>query len=121
MHQPGEHIRHPMQPYVLGPDFASTAQSESRQVRGEIVALCARIVSLYRWELPDLRVAKHAAGFGKVPQEALDPATPLWHPLPMTSGLGVHFWWLGAGPTELRSVGRFNHAPALEFDRFAEA
>lgn len=120
MHQPGEHIRRSMQSYVLGPPFASTAESEPGPVRGEIVAVCARIVSLYRWELPDLRVAKHAVGFGVVPREALDPATPLWHPLPVTSGRGVHFWRLGAGPIELRCVGSFDHAPSLEFGRFAD-
>lgn len=121
LHPPGEHIRRPMQPYVLGPHFASTAKSEPGPVREEIIAVCARIVSMYRWELPDAIVAKHAVGFGRVPQEALDPATPLWHPLPTTPRLGVHFWRLGAGPIELRSVGLFDHAPPLEFHRFADA
>lgn len=49
MHRPGWHIRRPMQPYVFGPHFAQSTESQRRSVREEVIAVCAQIVSLYRW------------------------------------------------------------------------
>jgi hypothetical protein len=115
----GGHIQRPMRQFVLGPDFAAVAARWPDSVYGAIVAACARIVSLHNWELLGVQIAKHAQGTGTLPKEGLDPVMSEWYPLDGTSGLGVHFWRLGSGVIELRSVGPFNHAPALQFARFA--
>jgi hypothetical protein len=120
-HPQGEHIKRPIRPYVFGPEFAKAVWVQPNVIRRHLVAVCARIVSLEAWQLPELLVAKNAPGMGVVPKEILDPAVALWHPANTPAELGVHFWRLGAGMIELRDVGPFDRPPALEFGRFAEA
>jgi hypothetical protein len=117
------HIQKPMQPFVVDPGFAASLARWPDAVYEHVIAACARIVSLHSWELAGMQVAEHAEGAGTPPQECLDPLTPQWCPLgrASASGLGVHFWRLGGGVIEIRSVGPFNIAPALQFGRFAAA
>lgn len=117
----GGHIWRPIQAFVLAPDFHDSVARWPGATHGRIIAACARIVSLYRWELVGMKVANHAEGSGTRAGEGLDPVTAAWYPLEGTSEVGVHFWQLGCGLTDLRSVAPFNQAPALEFGRFAMA
>lgn len=117
----GGHIGRPMQRFVLGPDFAASVARWPDSVYEHIVSACARIVSLHNWELRGLKVAKHADGAGTPPKECFDPVTPAWYPLGGGLGPGVHFWRLGGGVIEIRSVAPFGRAPMLQFERFAAA
>jgi hypothetical protein len=115
----GGHIQRPMHRFVLGPGFAASVAQWPDSVYGDIVAACVRVVSLHHWELLGrVKLAKHAEGMG-TGQECLDPVSAAWYPLDGASELGVHFWRLGSGVIDVRSVGPFKQAPALQFGRFA--
>jgi hypothetical protein len=116
----GGHIQRPVQPFVLGPNFAASVAQWPDSVYGHIVAACARVVSLHNWELLGrVKVTKHAKDMGTQGQEGLDPVTAAWYPLDGAPELGIHFWRLGGGIIDVRSVGPFKQAPALQFGRFA--
>ena len=117
----GGHIQRPMQRFVLGPDFAASVARSPDSVYGHIVGACAQVVSLDNWELLGVKVPKRAGGAGTLSGECFDPLTWAWYPLDGESGLGVHFWRLGGGVIEVRSIGPLNQAPALQFGRFAAA
>lgn len=117
----GEHIQRPMQRFVLGPDFAASVGRWPDSVYGHIIGACARVVSLENWELLAVEVPKPAASVGTPAREWCDPLTLEWYPLDGESELGVHFWRLGGGVIEVRSIGPFYQAPALQFGRFAAA
>lgn len=121
LHHSSSHIHRPMQPFVLGPDFAASVAVAQTTHHRHIVTTCARIVSLYSWELPAMRTVTHPASTEALPQEGLDPTMSAWHPLDSTTDLGIHFWKLGSGLIDLRRVGPFDQAPPLQFGRFAAA
>jgi hypothetical protein len=115
MYRQGEHLEHPMSPYVIGPGFARTVWSRVATDRGRIFVACARIVSVEKWRLADARRLAVECLF----TEALDPASVWWLPIDESSGVGVHFWRLVNRTIELRSVGALHAPPELQFGRFA--
>ncbi len=78
--------------------------------------MCAMVVSVESWRL--LEVRQTAAGCPL--KEGLDPVSTWWHPLSSTAEVGLHFWRLGIGMIELRSVGPVDDPPQLQFGRFTE-
>jgi hypothetical protein len=118
MGSPGVHIACPMQPFAIGPELAYAVWSRPEDYAQRIVAVCARVVTFRGWQLP---AAQQIEGVDGPPGEALDPAAAWWHPIEKPSGLGMHYWILGNGTIELRSLAPVDAPPPLEYGRRAAA
>jgi hypothetical protein len=116
LHQPSEHLANPMKVYAVCPDFARDVWGRPDVDPHEVIAVCARIVSVEKWQLTE---GQQTAGCARL-TEALDPLNAWWQPLGGADGLGVHYWRLAVGIIELRSVGPVDQPPALQFGRFTE-
>lgn len=110
------HIERPMQPYTIGPEFANEVWSQREDSAQRIVAVCARVVSFHNWQLSG---AQRVASVDEPPREALDPAAAWWQPLKDPPELGVHYWILGNGTVEFRSLASLHAPPPPEYGRFA--
>jgi hypothetical protein len=115
-HPPSEHLECPMQRHVVGPDFARAVWGRPDIDPQEVIAVCAKVVSVESWRLSEAR--QTAAGCPM--EEGLDPVSAWWHPLRCTAEVGLHFWRLAIGMIELRSVGPVDDPPRLQFGRFTE-
>jgi hypothetical protein len=113
----GDHVKRPMRPYALGPEFAQAVWSTREDKAQCVIAVCARIITFPFWELPGARLV---GGVDYRPKEALDPVTAWWQPVDELSGYGVHCWILGNGTIELRSLAAVDDPPLPEYRRFAD-
>ncbi len=101
MDHSSERPEYPMQTHVVGPGFARAVWDQPDIDPQEVIAVCAKVVSVESWRLSEVR--QTAAGCPL--EEALDPVSAWWHPLSSAPEIGLHFWRLATGMIELRSVG----------------
>jgi hypothetical protein len=80
--------------------------------------VCAGVIS--RRE-PQGEGAQQVSTLTATPKESLDPATAWWQALPEPGELGLHFWVLGNGTVELRSLAPYDEPSTPEYGRFADA
>jgi|GEM_PF-2703113 hypothetical protein len=117
MHSPPTRVRFPMRPFAFGPDFAPAVWDQREDHAQEVVAVCAGIVSRRN---PNEHGAQEVNGLAMTPGESLDPACAWWQPIPPDLGeIGVHFWVLGNGTVEIRSLAPLDEPPLPEYGRFA--
>lgn len=114
MYPPGEHLEYPMQTHVIAPGFAREVWGREGIDPQEVIAVCARVVSVESWRLTE---ARHTV-VCEILEEGLDPVGSWWHPLTSTPDVGLHFWRLAIGPIELRSIAPIDDLPRLECGRF---
>lgn len=112
-----DHVKRPMRPYAIGPEFAHAVWSTREDQAQCVIAVCARIITFRVWELPGARLI---GGVDFRPKETLDPATAWWQPVGELPGHGVHCWILGNGTIELRSLAAVDDLPLPEYGRFAD-
>lgn len=106
-----------MKTYAVAPGFAQQVWGRTGVDPQEVIMTCARIISVEAWRLTE---ARRIAGASSEAREGLDPLASWWLPLASTDEVGVHYWKLGVGLIELRSVGPVEQPPKLEYGRFAE-
>jgi hypothetical protein len=118
IHPPAARVRHPMRPFAIGPDFASAVWNQREDYAQKVIAVCARVISRRQ---PNGEDAQHVSALTATPGESLDPATAWWQALPEPGELGLHFWVLGNGTVELRSLAPYDEPSPPEYGRFADA
>jgi hypothetical protein len=119
----GFHVDRVLRPFVLGSGFARSVDAHREYWElHRVAAICALLVCSQPWELDGLQKILDVQGIGRVPKDDLDPVCAWWYPLaPLPSLLGIHFWELGSGVVELKTLSRFETPPSLQFGRFAAA
>lgn len=110
----GSHVERPIRPYAIGPDFAYQIWSQREDDAQHIIVLCVQIVTLDYWELCGVTRTDDVDG---QPREPLDPASAWWQPIEELPERGVHYWVLGSGTIELRSVATCDAPPAPLYGR----
>lgn len=112
-----------LRPFVLGSEFAVSVEGHRAYLElHRVTEVCALVVCSQPWELDGLRKVLDIQGIGRVPKDEMDPVCVWWYPMaPSPSLLGLHYWELGSGIVELKSVSKFDKPPILQFGRCAAA
>lgn len=117
MYPPHKRLKFSMQRYVVHPGFGREVWGRPEIVPREVIALCARVISVEAWRMTEVRLT----GKSEKLTEGSDPLHAWWYPLVSGPEVGLHFWRLATGGAiELRSVATIDNAPKLECGRLAE-
>jgi hypothetical protein len=117
IYPPAARVRHPMQPFAVNRVFTSAVWGQREDYAQKIIAVCARVISRRQ---PHGEGAQPVSALTATPRESLDPATAWWQAVPELGALGLHFWVLGNGTIELRSLAAYDEPPMPEYERFAD-
>jgi hypothetical protein len=112
-----------LRPFLLGSGFAVSVEGHRAYLELHRVAeVCARVVCSQPWELDGLRKVLDIQNIGRAPKDEMDPVCVWWYPLaPLPNRLGIHYWELGSGIVELKSLSKLDQSPILQFGRHAAA
>jgi len=115
LYSDSERHEHLMRTYLVRPGFAQEVWGRSDVDPQDVLAACARLVSMEDYRMRE--AAQMTRAGGKL-RESLDPRHGWWAPLAGTPELGIHFWQLVLVPVDLRSIGPVDEPPLLQYGRF---
>jgi hypothetical protein len=104
----GEHRKYPLNPYALGPRFA-TSVADAPIDWALLASVCARVACRHMWQ----PVGGELLSLEHTPHKGLDPLVVWWFGVGEFDGLGVHYAELGSGTLEFLSVAQKDNRPGV--------